>query len=218
MEESKLAPKVKATYQAVIDLLMEGVDVSSLTVSEITGRAGIGKGTVYDYFSSKEEMIAGALFYEIENSCGALHELLNKEKTLYDKMNLILIKMEERVATIGCFVRVLHLMLDHSAVGFELRRMIQNKRPEQILFMDLIRKVVIGDAQESEKLSQPDTIYLVMTVLSRMICYAMYQLDHEDSNGLHTAFIKESVMREMVCRDVCRSVEAYKEKEFLYGI
>lgn len=62
MERSELAPKVTATYQAVIDLLMEGVDVGSLTVSEITGRAGIGKGTAYDYFSSKEEMIAGALF------------------------------------------------------------------------------------------------------------------------------------------------------------
>ena len=45
MERSELAPKVTATYQAVIDLLMEGVDVGSLTVSEITGRAGIGKGT-----------------------------------------------------------------------------------------------------------------------------------------------------------------------------
>ena len=53
MERSELAPKVTATYQAVIDLLMEGVDVGSLTVSEITGRAGIGKGTDYDYFSSK---------------------------------------------------------------------------------------------------------------------------------------------------------------------
>ena len=173
MGEGELAPKVTATYQAVIELLMEGVDVSSLTVSEITGRAGIGKGTVYDYFSSKEEMIAGALFYEIENSCGALYELLKKEETLYDKMNLILIKMEERVATIGCFVRVLHLMLDHSAVGCELRKKIQNKRPDQLLLTDLVKMVVLEEAGDMGKLSRPDIIYLVMTILSRMICFAM---------------------------------------------
>lgn len=212
MGEGELAPKVTATYQAVIELLMEGVDVSSLTVSEITGRAGIGKGTVYDYFSSKEEMIAGALFYEIENSCGALYELLKKEETLYDKMNLILIKMEERVATIGCFVRVLHLMLDHSAVGCELRKKIQNKRPDQLLLTDLIKMVVLEEARDAGKLSRPDIIYLVMTIVSRMICFAMYQLDREYSNGVNTAGIKISSMREMVCRDVCRSVEAYKEK------
>lgn len=211
MGEGELAPKVTATYQAVIELLMEGVDVSSLTVSEITGRAGIGKGTVYDYFSSKEEMIAGALFYEIENSCGALYELLKKEETLYDKMNLILIKMEERVATIGCFVRVLHLMLDHSAVGCELRKKIQNKRPDQLLLTDLIKMVVLEEAGDAGKLSRPDIIYLVMTIVSRMICFAMYQLDREYSNGVNTAGIKISSMREMVCRDVCRSVEAYKE-------
>ncbi|MCX4350560.1 MAG: TetR/AcrR family transcriptional regulator [Lachnospiraceae bacterium] len=214
MERSELAPKVTATYQAVIDLLMEGVDVGSLTVSEITGRAGIGKGTAYDYFSSKEEMIAGALFYEIETSCRALYELLRQEETLYDKMNLILIKMDERVATIGCFVKVLHLMLDHSAVGCELRKKIQNKRPDQILLTDLIRKVVIEETKDIGKLSQPDLIYLVMTILSRMICYAMYQLDCQYSNGLNTAGIKESTMREMACRDVCRSVEAYREKGF----
>lgn len=212
MGESELAPKVTATYQAVIELLMEGVDVNSLTVAEITGRAGIGKGTVYDYFSSKEEMIAGALFYEIENSCKALYELLKKEETLYDKMNLILIKMEERVATIGCFVRVLHLMLDHSAVGCELRKKIQNKRPDQLLLTDLVKMVVLEEAGDMGKLSRPDIIYLVMTILSRMICFAMYQLDREYSNGVNTAGIKVSSMREMVCRDVCRSVEAYKEK------
>ena len=51
MGRSELAPKVKATYQAVILLLMEGADINNLTVSEITGRAGIGKGTAYESVS-----------------------------------------------------------------------------------------------------------------------------------------------------------------------
>ena len=45
MGRSELAPKVKATYQAVIQLLIEGADLNNLTVSEITAKAGIGKGT-----------------------------------------------------------------------------------------------------------------------------------------------------------------------------
>ena len=60
------SPKEKAIYKAVLELFEEGADLNSLTVSEITAKAGIGKGTAYDYFSDKEEMIAKALFYNIE--------------------------------------------------------------------------------------------------------------------------------------------------------
>ncbi len=57
-------PKVKAMYEAVLDLFASGRELSTLKVSEITARAGIGKGTAYEYFSSKEEMIVGAIEYE----------------------------------------------------------------------------------------------------------------------------------------------------------
>lgn len=60
--------KEKAIYQAVVDLFMEGEDLSGLTVSEITAKAGIGKGTAYGYFSDKEEMIARSICYNVEHS------------------------------------------------------------------------------------------------------------------------------------------------------
>lgn len=43
MESREFAPKVLATYRAVIDLFREGADLNNLTVSEITAKAGIGK-------------------------------------------------------------------------------------------------------------------------------------------------------------------------------
>lgn len=95
MGNTHLAPKVKATYEAVIALFMEGADLNNLTVAEITAKAGIGKGTAYEYFSNKEEMIAGALFYELKESCESLYEHLKKEKDLYGKMNAILLSMEK---------------------------------------------------------------------------------------------------------------------------
>lgn len=205
MGKSELAPKVVATYQAVIDLLREGSDVNSLTVSEITGRAGIGKGTVYDYFSNKEDMIAGALFYEINSSCQDLYEKIRQVETLYDKMDIILGRMEEQVAEISCFVRVLHLMMDNSAVGCKLRELIENKEPEQMLITDLIHRVLTEETIITEKRSGKDMNYLVMTILSRIICFALYQLDRTNQTGMESR-----AMREMICRDVCRSVEMYQ--------
>lgn len=46
--------KVVLMYQAVVDMVNEGVDVNNMKVADITARAGIGKGTAYEYFSTKE--------------------------------------------------------------------------------------------------------------------------------------------------------------------
>lgn len=61
MYEDKIPGKKQAVYDAVCAFIEEGRDTSALTVSEITKRAGIGKGTAYEYFDSKEEMVNGAV-------------------------------------------------------------------------------------------------------------------------------------------------------------
>ncbi len=208
MGRSELAPKVKATYQAVILLLMEGADINNLTVSEITGRAGIGKGTAYEYFSNKEEMIAGALFYEMETSCQNLYNQMSREESLYDKINLILISMERQMAEISCFARAMHVMLDNSAIGCKLREMIKNKNQDKMLITDLIHKVIKDEMEGWEEVPEVERGYLVMTVFSRIICFAMYQLEEKSRMGLDSA-----AMREMICRDVCKSLEAYKAEK-----
>ncbi len=52
--------KVQKMYEAISDLVQEKRDIATLKVSDITSRAGIGKGTAYEYFSSKEEIIVHA--------------------------------------------------------------------------------------------------------------------------------------------------------------
>ena len=70
MDELKLihdpSQKVLAMYQAVIEFINEGCDINTLKVADITGRAGIGKGTAYEYFSSKEEIISSAILYYVK--------------------------------------------------------------------------------------------------------------------------------------------------------
>lgn len=56
--------KKAAVYKAVVELYNEGKNFSNMTVSEIALRAGIGKGTVYEYFTKKEDLVKDALTYE----------------------------------------------------------------------------------------------------------------------------------------------------------
>lgn len=65
MEDTTRPPeKVLMMYQAVSELIRKQKDIGKLKVADITSQAGIGKGTAYEYFSSKEELIANALMYE----------------------------------------------------------------------------------------------------------------------------------------------------------
>ena len=66
--------KVLQMYEAVHSFMLEKRDISTIKVVDITSAAGIGKGTAYEYFSSKEEIIASAMAYEYKNK---ITELVN---------------------------------------------------------------------------------------------------------------------------------------------
>ncbi len=78
MKETR--PKVLALYRGVLELLDEGADVNGIKVSDITARAGIGKGTAYDYFKSREEIIACALLYDVEQKIEEEKEELDRHE------------------------------------------------------------------------------------------------------------------------------------------
>ncbi len=69
MEEKK-----QALYSAALRLLAHRRP-SEITIAEIAREAGIGKGTVYEYFSSKEELFAHTVLYAAENNLAGMKAL-----------------------------------------------------------------------------------------------------------------------------------------------
>ena len=56
VENMKNPPdKMRLMFEAVSELIRQQRDISTIKVQDITTEAGIGKGTAYEYFSSKEE-------------------------------------------------------------------------------------------------------------------------------------------------------------------
>ena len=203
MEGIKQPPKVKAVYRAVISLFAEGADLNSLTVAEIAEKAGIGKGTVYEYFKNKEEMIAGALFHQMKICCESLYEEISRKKRLYDKFEIILVNMEKEMTEITFFIRALYVMVDNSAVSGRLRELWRAKGEEEVPVIDLMRRIIGDEVGPDEKMEEKDMDYLVMTVLSRLITYAIYQFGAEAKIK-----VDRKTMRERLCMDICRDVES----------
>ena len=92
---SKISEKEKKIYQSVMMLLQEGRDLNSLTVSEITEKAGIGKGTAYGYFKSKEEMVENAVMYGIFQCISMVSEKVSGKPTFQEKFMEVLNWMDK---------------------------------------------------------------------------------------------------------------------------
>lgn len=72
-----LPEKKAAVFRAVLELLRKGRPLGDLKVSEIAAAAGIGKGTVYEYFPSREELLHDAMQYSRAQGFQELYDALS---------------------------------------------------------------------------------------------------------------------------------------------
>ena len=63
---------------------------ASVTVAEIADRAGIGKGTVYEYFSSKDELLFAVFEWMNEGIFERIHTLLEDGGTSHGRLQRLL--------------------------------------------------------------------------------------------------------------------------------
>lgn len=125
---NQVPPKVTAMYRAVSTLLREDKDISEMSVSMITGLAGIGKGTAYEYFDSKEEIIVCALLYEIRTVTEQASRQIQTCPDLETQIHRMLLLVEEHSQCVDAIMAFLHLLTDHSKEGNLLRQRIAEQK------------------------------------------------------------------------------------------
>ena len=77
--------KKEKIYDAVLQLFKEGKAIKNIKVSEIADRAGIGKGTIYLQFASKDDVIVEAAKYFFDTWLAPFRGfVIDKEKDFKD--------------------------------------------------------------------------------------------------------------------------------------
>lgn len=120
--------KARLMFEAVIGYVHEKIDPDSLTVQDITARAGVGKGTAYEYFSSKEELIALALFFDYGLRILELQELLEKKKNFEEKMLGLLDWLHDNKSYHMTFVKMIQISAGDEGVC----QMLQTRIPQDV--------------------------------------------------------------------------------------
>lgn len=80
-DKKEYSLKEIAVFEGLFQLAASGKSFSRMKVQDIATAAGIGKGTVYEYFDSKEEILSGAILFAIERLLVWAEDILQEQLT-----------------------------------------------------------------------------------------------------------------------------------------
>lgn len=184
-------------YDAVIGLISEGEDMNDIKVSRITEKAGIGKGTAYDYFDSKEEIIACAIAFVVKKTTEELHDGLKQLNSFSDRMSYLLDKTEEKLGEQMCFMRFVHMMSDTSALSLLLREKIEQESLERYLPLSTLAEVLAEAVEKGEVRDDLPMDYMVFTICSRLVTY-MGCISTQSCTGADPVRMRKYVFQGMI--------------------
>lgn len=99
--------KEKCIFEGIISLIKKGNNPYSIKVSDIAKEADVGKGTIYDYFKSKEEAISKAILYNISLLLNETFMKIDRENTFKGKFYGLLYVLWEETEKDGIMCKLL---------------------------------------------------------------------------------------------------------------
>ncbi len=176
--EQEYPPKVVAMYEAVLDLFASGRDFSTLKVSEITAKAGIGKGTAYGYFSTKEEMIVGAIRYEAAKHIAIIAELIEKGQSFQEIIFQGLDMLEATTKRYNGFALLERILSDRTITGKGLLAGLE-KQKEGCFSQESLTVKLLGLAAEKGLVQERNVYKVWSAILSQFAVYAFFLAHRE---------------------------------------
>lgn len=199
-ELQEIPPKVLQMYDAVIRLIEEGEDASSIRVSTITDRAGIGKGTAYDYFDTKEDIVACAVVFHIQRIFRFLEQELQKLGNFEKQLLWLLEHMGRESSRKYCFIRMVHILTDNSGFSQLVRQKMMSKSFEKYHPVNVFGKILKRGIDRKELRNDLPVEFMVYTIFSGLLTYMMSISTEECfhvSPEKMKPFVHQQIMREL---------------------
>lgn len=171
--DKEYPPKVKAMYEAVLELFASGREFGTLKVSEITAKAGIGKGTAYEYFSTKEEMIVGAIRYEAAKHLTIIAELIEKGQTFQEIIFRGMDMLEATNKRYDGFALLERILRDQSITGKGLLAELEKQKSGCASAKNLTMRL-LGLAADKGLVQEKNAYKVWSAILSQFAVYAFY--------------------------------------------
>lgn len=163
--------KVLAIYEAVMRLMAKQSDPSSIKVSTITEEAGIGKGTAYEYFDTKEDILACAMTFYTRKYIDEIKESINSKATFREKIDDLFDQIDYQAERKKCIVSYFHLMTGNSELSRKMQLLILNGERHKGMWMEIFEDIISDGIKSGELRSDMPGAYMVISIFSRALTY-----------------------------------------------
>ena len=201
MKEEKKSDKVIAIYRAIEDLVAEGADLSSMRVSDIAAKAGIGKGTTYEYFSCKEEMIVKAMFYSVGSMVKRIVDRMEKLPAFQEAFILLLDEMEEKAKQRACIMKYLSMVNDMNLCQQMHDVMLADQEAKAANPINIMRYLLERGQKEGIFTEKYPKSYMIATLFSKVITFMMFIDDNRGSKDCTNDEMKLALYQG-ICREL----------------
>lgn len=97
MQNKTYSPKEIAAFRGLLQLAAGGKHFSNIKVQDIATAAGIGKGTLYEYFSSKEDILSCTMLYTLQQFADWMEQQMTQEQSVYDMLDRLIDALEQEI-------------------------------------------------------------------------------------------------------------------------
>lgn len=147
--------------KAMADLLLER-GLASTSPNDILTRAKVGHGSLYHYFTGKEDLSLYAIKYNVEQLINFNTSILNTDKDAYNKLSDLLLK--SRNINRGCLIGQLardRAIMENKVLATEVTRGFESMKQT---LKSLINSG-ISDGSISNKLAPLEAVTLIISTL-----------------------------------------------------
>ena len=194
--KEQIPSKVLQLYRGVIELILEGVDIRTLKVSDITQKAGIGKGTAYDYFDTREEIIVSAILHVMTCIQEEVEAELAKRESFFDQMEYLLEVLEEKMAERECFLHFIHLLTDTSICGLKLQERMKETGQDNYSLVTMLVRLIREGMERGELRTDLPIGYLCYAVSSQIVCF-MASVSFPEIGQITAGELKPYILEQM---------------------
>ncbi len=154
-------------FEATLELISLGMKDSELTISAIAKKAGIGKGTVYEYFSSKAELLIEAVNYFVDIATRILSDVVSSgsfREQLKSFLKQVLTIINENEPLFN------YLFLNQDFLKIEFERIGFSKDRDRKLIRLMLQIIAQGQSEKilREDITQRDVLLTFISITAVM--------------------------------------------------
>ena len=176
--QNRRTQREEQIYESVLRLWTQRGDLHTITVQLIADEDGIGKGTIYEYFSSREEIFAKAFAYRMENEFSLLENAMKAQENVDGQLRVLLRAADRVIEMQSVGMQVLTVCLNGKNKLENLCGQMEcgySRKIEKLLEQLVHKGMEEGVFARSLKMR-----YAVLALLSGLSGYVSYRRTHPD--------------------------------------